>query len=329
MVVGGFSVSVLAVGVVTGWALAVAIYFVALIETLRDRGILQYFRIRTLSMPFVEVFGFGVPLITTQLVFVCTETISVLLLGKMRGTTEVANLRAVLPLAGLNLLVIFTFTLLFMPMAARLFAQGDAASMSRAYWQSAIWLAVLSFPMFALTGPLARPVTVFLFGHQYRGSANVLSVLAIGMYFNAALGFNALTLQTYGRLKFVACVNLTCVALNIGLMFVLIPHFGALGVAIASCATLVVQNTADQIGMRREIGIPIIDGSSRLVYATIVAVSLGLWALELVLHPGILVAGLLAARATVVVLRVNRKELNVSDAFPEIARIPLIGTILK
>jgi O-antigen/teichoic acid export membrane protein len=247
----------------------------------------------------------------------------------MRGTTEVANLRAVLPLAGLNLLVIFTFTLLFMPMAARLFAQGDAAAMSRAYWQSAIWLAVLSFPMFALTGPLARPVTVFLFGHQYRGSANVLSVLAIGMYFNAALGFNALTLQTYGRLKFVACVNLTCVALNIGLMLVLIPHFGALGVAIAACATLVLQNTADQIGMRREIGIPIIARSSGLAYVTIVAVSLGLWALEIVLHPGILVAGLLAAFATVVVLRANRKGLNVSDAFPELARIPLIGTILK
>ena len=329
VVVGGFSVSVLAVAVVAGWALAVGIYFAAFVAALRERGLLQHFRFRTLSMPFTEVFGFGIPLITTQLVFLCTDTISVLLLGKMRGTTEVANLRVVLPLAGTNQLVIFTFTLLFMPMAARLFAQRDTEAMSRAYWQSAIWLAVLSFPMFALTGPLARPVTVFLFGHQYRSSASVLSLLAIGMYFSAALGFNALTLQTYGRLKFVAGVNLVCVALCVGLMVVLIPPYGAVGVAIASCATLVVQNAANQLGMRREIGIPVLDPSSRSVYATIIAVSLGLWAIEIVLRPGILLAGLLAVLATVLVVRVNRRALHAADAFPEIARIPLIGALLK
>lgn len=329
MVVGKFSVLFLATAAVIGWAIAVSIYFATFIFTLRDRGLLQHFRLRTLSMPFAEVFGFGVPLITTQLVFLCTSTISIILLEQMGGTTEVANLRAILPLSDMNQLVIFTFTMLFMPLAARMFMNGDTPGMKTAYWHSAIWLAVLSFPMFAMTGPLAYPVTVFLFGQKYRSSAALLSVLSVGLFFNAALGFNALTLQTYGRLRFVAFVNLACVVVDIALMIVLIPHLGALAVAIATCSTMVVQNLCNQVGMRHEIGIPMFEPACRGVYGSIVVAAGALWAAELFLKPALPEALVLAAVASAAIVIVNRRILRVVETFPEVARIPLFGTLLK
>lgn len=328
-VIGGHGVEFLAIGTVLGWAIAVAVYFVTLLTTLRDRGLLEHFRLRRLSYPIVEVFGFGIPLITTQLVFLCTNTISVILLENMKGTTEVARLRAILPLADLNQLVIFTFTLLFMPMAARLFIRGDHEGMRSAYWESAIWLAVLSFPLFAMTGPLARSLTLTLFGERYGGSASVLAVLSIGFYFSAALGFNALTLQTYGRLRFVAIVNMGCVIIDLILTIALIPPFGALGVAIATCATLVVQNLANQFGLRREVGIPVFERRFRRVYATIAVVAIALALIQMTLQPPLVGALAIAAVASLAILVVNRRLLNVAETFPELTRVPLLRALLR
>ena len=39
-----------------------------------------------------------------------------------------------------------------------MFARGDQDGMRGLYWQTAIWMAVFSLPVFLLTGPLAEPV---------------------------------------------------------------------------------------------------------------------------------------------------------------------------
>jgi O-antigen/teichoic acid export membrane protein len=327
-VVGGYGVIFLAAGTVLASAFCVLVYAVTFFFVLGNRGLLEHFHFRRLVYPFREVFGFGIPLITTQLVFLSTNTISVILLERMRGATEVASLRAVLPLADMNQLVIFTFTMLFLPLAARLYFRGDHAAMSEAYWESAIWLTVLTFPIFALTGPLAHSVTVFLFGARYRDSAIVLAVIAVGFYMNAALGFNALTLQTYGRLRFVALVNIGCVILSLVLTIALIPRYGALGVAIATCVTIVIQNVVNQWGMRHEIGIPMFPRRYRGVYASVVIATLCLTAVQLALDPNIVVAAAAAAVASAAVLWLNRKHLRVTDTFPELARIPVVRSLL-
>ena len=96
----------------------------------------------------------------------------------------------------------------FTPLAARMFARHDREGINQLYWQTAIWIAVLSFPLFALTFSLADPLTVTLFGERYEGSAVYLSLLALGYYFNAALGFNGLTLKVYGRLRYIVTINI-------------------------------------------------------------------------------------------------------------------------
>ncbi|MFN8476214.1 MAG: hypothetical protein U0074_00090 [Kouleothrix sp.] len=67
--------------------------------------------------------------------------------------------------------------------------------------QTAVWTSVLSFPIFALTFSMANPLTVILYGQKYASSAVLLALLSFGYYFNAALGFNGLTLKVYGRLR--------------------------------------------------------------------------------------------------------------------------------
>jgi O-antigen/teichoic acid export membrane protein len=187
----------------------------------------------------------------------------------------------------------------------------------------------LTFPIFALTGPLAEPTTVTLFGERYEDSAPLLAILSCGYYFNAALGFNAMTLQTYGRLRYVLGVNFITAVVNIVLSLVLIPEIGATGVAVANAAALVCQNLLFQAGLGRGIGVPLFEWRYARLYAVIVAAAGALAAVQLVLEPPTVVAVLLAIVASLTVLLANRGLLDLDATFPELRRIPLLARLMQ
>lgn len=328
LLVAGREVEVLAVGYVLGGALGTALYFMLLIRMLRDRGILRHFRIRGLILPFREVFAFSIPLLTTELVFISMNTVSVMLLGYFMDTEAVAAYRAVFPAARLNQLVMFTFAVLFTPLAARLFARGDREAMRDAYWRTATWLAVFSFPVFALTVPLAEPTTIILFGRAYADSAPILALLSFGYYANAALGFNALTLQVYGRLREVVSINVGAAVLNVVLSVALVPRAGPVGVAMANCITLLTQNALFQWRLGRGIGVPIFDLHYVRAYGVIAAAAGGLAAIQLLGHPPVAVSLGLAALTSALVVLANRDVLRIGQTFPELRRVPVAGRLL-
>ena len=74
---------------------------------------------------------------------------------------------------------------------------------------------MLSFPIFALTFALAKPLTVALFEQRYASSAVFLAIIALGRYYDAALGFNGLTLRVFGNMKAVVGVNLVAAGVNL------------------------------------------------------------------------------------------------------------------
>jgi len=319
------SVTFLAVGYVVTGALGVAVYASMLAGVLRRRGLLAEFSPRKIRMPFREVFGFTVPLLSTELVNISMITVSVALLGYFASTEAVAEYRAIFPAARLNQLVLFTFELLFVPLATRMFARGDAAGMRTAYWQTAAWVAIFTFPVFAMTVPLAGPTTVALFGERYHDSAVLLAILASGYYLNAALGFNAITLQVYGRLGYVLRVNISCAILNVVLSLALIPRLDALGIALANGTTLVCMNLLNQAGLGRGIGVPLFEWRYARLYGIIAAGAAVLAAVQAVAQPPFAVAVALAAVTSLLVLRLNRGLLDLEGTFPELARIPLLG----
>ena len=235
LVLGGQSVVFLAAGYVATAAFGVALYALMLYRMLREEGLLDRLREGGVQVPAREVFGFTIPLLTSDLVYMAMNTSDVILLGHFGGATDVGAFRVIGPAAQLNQLVMSSFTLLFTPLAARMFAREDREGINELYWQTAIWIAVLSFPLFALTFSLAEPVTSTLFGERYEGSGVYLSLLSLGYYFNAALGFNGLTLKVYGRLRYIVTINILAALVNLGLNFILIPRYGALGAAIGTC----------------------------------------------------------------------------------------------
>jgi O-antigen/teichoic acid export membrane protein len=316
-------VEFLAIGYVVSGAAILVTYAGLLVRQLRQRGLMARFRRSELIMPVGEVLGFTIPLLTSDLVSVIMTTTGVLLLGFFHDTVEVGAFRAVLPAAMLNQAILTTFGLLYTPAAARLFARQDQDGIDHLYWRTAAWLAVFSFPVFLLTSSLAEPITVLLFGEPYRASAPYLAILSIGMYFNAALGLNGLTLKVMGRLRFIVILNLVAAAVNVVLNVLLIPPLGALGAAIATGATLVAHNVLKQAGLSLA-GIRIFEARFVRLYAVIVASAIVVLAIQVVARPPVPVVLALAAIASGFVLAMSRRDLDLAETFPELRRIALL-----
>jgi O-antigen/teichoic acid export membrane protein len=253
----------------------------------------------------------------------------VFILGAFHTAAQVAIYRAVFSPARLNTAVLNSFTPMFLPLAARLFARGDIDALRRSYWHTAAFVAVLTFPVFALTGPLAPQLAVVLFGQRYADSGLVLALLAVGYYVSVMLGFNSYTLQVCERIRYLVGVNAFVAVLNVGVSFALVRPLGAVGIATANLVALVVQNLLNQLALRRALGTAFIDRSCIRCYLAIVAAAAGLWAFRELADPGLVASILAAAVASVLVLAASRRAMELGETFPELRRVPLLRLMIR
>ena len=90
------------------------VYGWMLVRTLRG-GLLRRARWSEVELPVREIFGFALPLLAVDALFVLQNTANVVMLAQFGSPEDVADYRAVQPAAHLNLLVMTSFTLLFTP----------------------------------------------------------------------------------------------------------------------------------------------------------------------------------------------------------------------
>lgn len=328
LVLGRFDATFLAAGYVVTGAIGVALYSFLLVRVMTEQGILRHLDPRGLQLPTREILIYTVPLVTTDLVYVLMNTTDAVLLGAFHGVDEVGAWRVVQPLAGLNQLVLSSFTLLFVPAASRLFARGANDEMRDLYWQTAIWMAVSTFPIFIVTFALAEPVTVLLYEPRYASSAIFLTLLALGRYVDVVLGFNGLTLRVFGNMRAIVAVNLFAAAVNLGLNLLLIPRFGALGAAVGTASTLILYNVAKQVALARATPLPAFEPRYLRVYLVIAACSLACLAFQTVVRPPLPFGLALAALLSLAVVVVSRDQLRMAQTFPELLRLPFARLVV-
>lgn len=309
--------------------LGVLLYAWMFVRLLRTEGLLEELHGTKLSYPVREIFGFALPLLGSTLVWSLMTSSDGLLLGYFRGTQAVADFRAVLPLAEINLLVSSTFATLYMPGAAKLYARDDRPGLSEFYWRTALWMSVLTFPVFVATFSFAHAMTVGLYGAAYAGSAPVLGLLALGYFFQTALGFNGLTLKVLKKLRYVVAIDLAAAATNVLVNILLIPQWGILGAAIGTAGTMIVHNLLKQFGLWKYAGITLFHREYAVLYGVLFALPLVLLGVQSILPTSLWIALPLSGAASLLVLWIGRKGLNFATAFPELARQPLVARVMR
>jgi O-antigen/teichoic acid export membrane protein len=320
----GAGVVPFAVGYTVIGGAGTVVYGAMLITTLRERRLWERLRRGRMTFPIRELLSFTVPLLTNDLAFAFVNAAGAVMLGLLAGAQDVAELRAVVPVAMTMSYVLSSFGLLFVPLASRLFARGDTEELNRLYWQTAGWTTVLSYPIFIVSVGLAEPLTLLLFGDRYASSASLLQVLAVGRFITAAAGPNSVLLGVYRRVGFLVATNLVAMVTSLGLNLLLIPPFGAMGAAIAATATLAVFNAIWQVGLARRTDIHGLHPGYVSVYVTIVVATAAFFAIQLIASPPLVGSAALAALVSLAVLVVTRRRLALAETFPELARLPVV-----
>ena len=157
----------------------------------------------------------------------------------------------------------------------------------------------------------------------------MLALLSVGYYFSVLMGFNAYTLQVCERIGFLVGVNVVIAAANVGLMLLLAPRYGAVGVAAANLVALVAQNLINQWALRRSLGTAFIDRSCIGCYLAILACATSLWVFHALVDPGLLIGLAAAAVASFLVLLAGRRAIELGETFPEIQRVPLVRWLIR
>lgn len=319
----------LALGYVGAGLLGVAIYSALLVRLLARLGLLSGVSLRSLVVPARDVLAFSLPLLLTNVVAVAGTELAAVVLGHYHSSASVAAFRAVEPLAALNLVVMYSFTTLFTPAAARLYARGDRDGLRRLYWQSAAWVAMLTFPVLAVTTALSHPVTVGAFGNRYSGSALYLALLSAGYYANAALGFNGITVLMLGRLRYLTIGNLAVLAWMLAMDFLLIPPWGATGAVVAVLSSVLVHNVVKQAGLGFGGGIGIFDRQHAAVLLQLILAVVALNVVMLATSPPLPVGLVVVAFVTFALLRLIGPALDLGAMFPELARTRVLRWIVR
>ncbi len=318
----------LAVGYLTGGVIGTLTYLPMIYRVLESEGLLARFEWRKVRLPFGELLRFSIPLVTVDLFYIFLTNFTVVLLESFQGTADVAEFRAVVPVAGLNLIVYQSMKQLYTPMASRLFARNDEKGLNEIYWQSALWPTLLTFPMFAVCLLLADPITILLFGAPYANAGTYLAILACGNFFNVALGLNVETLQVYGRVRFILVINVLAATLTLVLNLLLIPRLGALGAAVTTVSSVVFYNLLNHAGLFWKTGVNLFQWNYLKVYLLVLAITSVLLLLKWMSHPPPWAMAFAIALATFFLLRWSRHALDLARTFPELRRIPYLGKLL-
>ena len=335
----------LAIGYLAGGGIGVSIYVALLVKVLRRERTLEHFHRHELRFHPGENLRFSLPLFGNDVLAALKFTAAIVLIEALLGTEEVAGFRAVMPVAGLNLIILQGMKILYTPVASRLWERGDHRGLEDLYWRSALWTALATFPVFAVSVCLADEVTATLFGERYEGAGRILVPLAVGQYISATLGLNSHTLMAKGRVLTLLANSAVAVVVGIVLNLWLIPEGGAASAALGTACALVVYNLLNQFVLLRDNARTRVHSAARdplaaqgdenttrptltraslgRVYLTLVAASGLVWATAQWLTPPPLVLLGLIAVLSIALLRINRGALDILQTFPALSRLPL------
>jgi len=132
---------------------------------------------------------------------------------------------------------------MFSPFVADLHARGERDRLDGLFKTLTRWVVAGTLPILLVLLILPGPV-LSLFGSGFESGTAALRILVIGQAVNMATGSVGFILIMVGRTGWDLVVYGASFVLDLAVAFVLVPHLGAEGAAVAQAVTLVASNTA-------------------------------------------------------------------------------------
>jgi O-antigen/teichoic acid export membrane protein len=181
---------------------------------------------------------------------IAVTQVNLLLVSGLRSAHDAGVFSAVMRYVIMGTFAFQAMRVAIGPQISRLLAERRERDAETVFQTATWWLMALSWPFYLLLAVFASTV-LSLFGHGFTTGATALAILAVAELVDMGTGNVTLVLLMGGRSQW----NLINISLGlvttVGLGFLLIPHYGVVGAAIAWAATIVIENgaAAVQVGV--------------------------------------------------------------------------------
>lgn len=207
--------------------------------------------------PLREMVASCMPLLWMTVMQLAIQWSTVLMLGVWRPSSDVAVFTIAQRTANLISFMLYATNNIVAAKFAALFKTGDTDGLRRTAQTSTALMTLAAIPVVALF--LAFPTQILhVFGTEFERGTRALLILALGNFINVATGSVSFLLMMCGHEGKMANITALAALANIGLNLLLIPAYGLMGGAVASCLSLTILNLAAVVCAWRKLGILIL-----------------------------------------------------------------------
>ncbi|MCP4117309.1 MAG: flippase [Desulfobacteraceae bacterium] len=204
---------------------------------------------------FGEILKFSWPLVFTEPLGKSTGLIDILIVGVLATSYDVGVFRAASDIAAIMSIILMCFGFMFLPAVSRYAANKNRAKWNDLNTRVARWCMLASFPIFSTMFFFPHEIITLVYGASYASAVPVLRILSLGYFFNVIVGLTGINLVALGQTKILLAAHLSAFVMNLSGNYLLIPHWGIEGAAVASLLSLWIYNVICLIVMKIKIHI--------------------------------------------------------------------------
>lgn len=188
-----------------------------------------------------KLLRFSIPLLIVLYFSFIIRWTDTLMLGSFKLSEDVGIYNGAMRTTLLIVMIFQSFNPIFAPVIADLYNKRETHKLENLLKITSKWVFASSFPIFLLLVFLAKDILA-IFGQVFIAGWVVLVILSVGQLITAAVGPVGIVLTMTGRQDYMMYNTIGISILNIILNLILIPLYGIVGAAIASCSSMVIFN---------------------------------------------------------------------------------------
>ena len=198
----------------------------------------------------------ALPILMAESFYLLLTHTDLLMLQQFRSPEDVAVYYAAVKTLALVSFIYFSIAAATAHRVSAFHAAGDRKGLADFMRKAIRWTFWPSLIATALLLAFGKPLLA-LFGPQFTAGYHLMFILAAGLLARAAIGPMERFLNVIGEQRVCALVYGGAFTVNIGLCFVLIPPFGAVGAAISIATALIIETVSLVLIAKRRLGLNI------------------------------------------------------------------------
>ena len=182
--------------------------------------------------------SFGVPLVFNTLSFWVLQLSDRYLLSRLGSLSQTASYGVAYSLGGaLNVVFLPPFTLAWPTAMFAIAKREDAAQAFQAVFR---WFSILLLAAAFVLSLVAVALLNILFPVSYHSSAPIIPIIAISIVFYGIYSIFTVGTGVKRKTWFIALVMTIAAIINVAANFILIPHYGSMGVALSTLIAYII-----------------------------------------------------------------------------------------